>query len=215
MTLGATRGSNRIQSKGHFGVIKVFLYCNSLWRANKVAFVLCCCGDAEMKSKDREAESDSVKPSTRTPQRAQRRETSDGVRESDWISARIGRFSLNRLFSTVSANMAQVSTNQPDLVWIEPSLSRISTSRWKKKKETMWQMRPDATPTRGQRCPSRVVASDAGGTPLEPRLCILGFLSTCFHFIRFYFKLTCFSTWYLIHYPGLPMLLLLAPVHLL
>ena len=82
MTLGATRGSNRIQSKGHFGVIKVFLYCNSLSQANRVAFVLCYCGDAETESRDREAESDSVKSSTRTPQRAQRRETSDGVRES-------------------------------------------------------------------------------------------------------------------------------------
>ena len=40
------------------------------------------CGDAETESKDREAESDSVKPSTRTPQRAQRREMSDEVRES-------------------------------------------------------------------------------------------------------------------------------------
>ena len=48
----------------------------------KVAFVLGCCGDAETESRDREAESDSGKPSTRTPQRAQRRETSDGVRES-------------------------------------------------------------------------------------------------------------------------------------
>ena len=31
MTLGATRGSNRIKSKGHFGVIKVFLYCVFSW----------------------------------------------------------------------------------------------------------------------------------------------------------------------------------------
>ena len=69
MTLGATRGSNRIQSKGHFGVIKVFLYCNSLSQANRVAFVLCCYGDTEMESGDKEAKSDSVKLSTRIEKR--------------------------------------------------------------------------------------------------------------------------------------------------
>ena len=74
MTLGATRGSNRIQSKGHFGVIKVFLYCNSLSQANRVAFVLCYCGDAETESRDREAESDSVKSNTHTTESTEKRD---------------------------------------------------------------------------------------------------------------------------------------------
>ena len=101
--------------------------------------MLCCCGDTETESRDREAESDSVKPSTRTPQRAQRRETSVGVRECL-------NFGLNRLepaISAVSADTSRVGTNQPDSAQIGPSLSRVGASR-RKKKETTWQTRPDA-----------------------------------------------------------------------
>ena len=84
MTLGATRGPIEYKAKGILGNHSLFilqLFVTGQQSSNCIV-LLWRRRDGEQRQRGREAESDSAKPSTRTPQRAQRRETSDGVRES-------------------------------------------------------------------------------------------------------------------------------------
>ena len=155
MTLGATRGSNRIQSKGHFGVIKVFIYCNSLSRANRVAFVLCCCGDVETESRDRERQ----RMIQWSRAHAHRKEHIEERRVTEW--ERVFEFQPELAVSAWTghfdgfAGFGWYSPSQRELAQIGPSLSRVGVSR-RKKKKTTWQTRLDAAPTCRQRRPSCV-----------------------------------------------------------
>ena len=169
MTLGATRGSNRIQSKGHFGVIKVFLYCNSSSRANRVAFVLCCCGDAKTKSRDRERQR-MIQWSRAHAHRREHREKRR-VRESVWISAWIGYFDLNqpfrwfRQFQLIQPESAQISANRAES---QPRRRELA----KKKKRNHVADAARRAVSGIPRTLSRRAASDASAAPLELRPCI-------------------------------------------